>query len=238
MTTSQQQAVLYARFSPRPDARDCDSVERQLAQLREWCQPRRLPIRSEHFDKAASGGDRDRVGFYDALHACRRGDVLLVREWDRFARDRTFAGLAIEDLHRRGVEVRSIAEQGDMPDTLESRLVRGILLELAEYRRHLIAAKTRAAMLRYQAAGRKMSSRAPFGQRIDGQALVADDDELQVVQRILAARRGGASYRQIARQLTAEGVPSRGQAWHHSSIARVCRRFLTTTAALRVAGSK
>ena len=31
------QAVIYARFSPRPDANECDSVEKQLERCRSYC---------------------------------------------------------------------------------------------------------------------------------------------------------------------------------------------------------
>jgi len=50
-------AILYARFSPRPHAEDCDSCERQIADLRAWCKAHNHEIVGEFQDRALSGGD-------------------------------------------------------------------------------------------------------------------------------------------------------------------------------------
>lgn len=229
-------AVLYARFSPRPDAAESESVERQLELLREWCAQRNIQIRSEHFDKALSGGDRDRPGFYDAIHACKPGDLFLVRDWERFARDRTFAGINIETLQRRRVTVRSITQQGDMPDTLESRLVRGFMLELAEYNRHVAAARTRAAMLRHQASGRAMGKIPPFGWREAAPIMVVGKDGKKRKQRrweqdlgeqgtIETIAKMEGSNRQVAKRLQEMGIACRGKCWHQNTVKRIRKRL-------------
>lgn len=228
-------AVLYARFSDRPNAEACESVEHQLAQMREWCAERDVFVRGEFFDKAKSGADRGRPGFFDAIQACRRGDLLLVRDWERFARDRTFAGITFEELARRGVTAKSITENGDMPDTMESRLLRNILLELAEYRRHLIAAQIRNAMLRHQANGRSMGGQAPYGYKkgsyryikVRGarkrQQLLTPDPEEQAVIDVIRDL-DHLKDLEVAKQLNAMGLPCRGREWHAETIKRIRRR--------------
>ena len=81
--------ILYARFSPRPLASECESVESQLAELRAYCVQHGHEVVGEFSDKALSGGsDWDtRPGMLDAANACTRGMVFLVRSYDRLFRD-------------------------------------------------------------------------------------------------------------------------------------------------------
>ena len=82
-------AVLYARFSPRPGAEKCESVEKQLDCCRSYCKGHDYTVMSEHFDKDISGGRMDdRPGFQEAVAAaCRHKVVLVVYKLDRLARN-------------------------------------------------------------------------------------------------------------------------------------------------------
>ena len=225
--------VIYTRFSDRPGAAECESCERQLDEMRRWCGERARPIKSEHADDARSGGDRSRPGLFDAVAACEKGDTLLVYSWDRFARDNPHAVLLLDDLEKRGVEVRSMSEQGDMPMSSEMRLMRGLRLLLAQYEREKIAAVTRASMRWHSAQGRCMGGYRyglrpvadPEGKHTKRGALrrrlVANVEELKAIQRIRELRDRGMGYRAIARQLDKERYPCRGECWQHTLIRRL-----------------
>jgi DNA invertase Pin-like site-specific DNA recombinase len=216
-------AVLYARFSPRPLAQECDSVERQLSDLRSWCEGR-FEIRSEHWDKSLSGNDRDRPGLFDAIRSCQKGDVLLVRDWSRFCRDRTYAAIILEDLAKRAVKVVSITEQGDMPETMESRLLRNIMLDIDEYKRGLIAAKTRSAMLAHQKSGRVMGG-IPMGYMRIGKRLEQHAFEQGQILVIKSMRDDdGMTCHEIASLLNKRNVPCRGKRWYASTVWRILNR--------------
>ncbi len=76
-------------------------------------------------------------------------------------------------------------------------------------------------------AGGYAWGRPPFGYRAEGGELVPDPDEQAAVQRIVGLRADGASLRQIAVTLTAEGLtPKRGGSWHPQQVARVLDRVV------------
>ena len=53
-------ARLYARFSPRPDADECDSIERQFEEMRQECARLNIEVAGEYQDAALSGADEQR----------------------------------------------------------------------------------------------------------------------------------------------------------------------------------
>jgi DNA invertase Pin-like site-specific DNA recombinase len=147
--------------------------------------------------------------------------------------------MLLDQLKKRGVEVRSITEQGDMPETSETRLVRDILLRVAEYRRELIAAQTRAGHLKHMANGRSISRYAPYGKRFGPEAhiadrsgkfqvrktLVDDDEEIQMAERIRMLHfEGSMGFSEIERQLNNEGLTCRNKPWHRAMIKKICKR--------------
>src|SRR5438046_8651834 len=73
-------AVLYARFSPRPNAEECDSVEKQLERCRAYSLGHGYTVVAEHHDKDLSGARADnRPGLQNAISAaCKRKAVLVV----------------------------------------------------------------------------------------------------------------------------------------------------------------
>ena len=158
-------AILYARFSPRPNAADCESCESQLADLRSYCKAHGYTIAGEFHDKALSGGDdwTDRPGMFDAATACKRGMVFAVRSFDRLFRDTRKALMFACDLEKKGVQIVSITEEAASLNTPEAKLMRTFFLALAEYQREIIRARTRAKMRAHQANGRRMSNHVPWG---------------------------------------------------------------------------
>lgn len=234
------QAVAYARFSDRPGAAECESVQHQFKDIREWCAARGLIVRDEFSDEAKSGADRARPGLIAALAACKKGDLFLVRNWERLARDRTYAGMVLEDLARRGISARSITEQGDMEDTMESRLSRGILLEVAQYRREMISAQTKAAMARYKAEGRCMSKSPPYGKRagqpkiiqlpngnlVKKKMWIDHPGELAVAAMIVKEHDLGVTFGNLADQMNVDCTPfCRGKRWVPSIVHRIYWNF-------------
>src|SRR5438270_12986317 len=82
------EAVLYARFSPRPLADECDSVERQIERCRAYSTGHGYTVVAEHEDKDLSGGRADnRPGLQKAIKAaCERAAILVVCSLSRLAR--------------------------------------------------------------------------------------------------------------------------------------------------------
>lgn len=223
-------AILYARFSPRPNAESCESVESQLHDLRAYCVANELDIAGEFADKSLTGGsDWDqRPGMLDATRTAKPGMVFLVRAYDRLFRDVDKATMFRAMLEAKGIEVRSITEPGANGGGMNAKLIRFVFLWIAEYQREITKARTKAKMLEHQAGGRRMSHETPYGwaqDPDDEKRMVACEDELATIVLIKQWHEAGTSLRAIARRLDERGVrPRTGERWHHQQIRRILSR--------------
>ena len=227
-------ARLYGRVSPKPETADpdYDSVDRQFEDMRKWCADNGHEIAGEYFDRGVSGSKgmddtADRPGLWDAMRELKRGEILVVKCWDRLARSQLLAEFIHHEVKKRGGRIVSI-ENGAAPDTPESTLIRQILQAIAEFERHLIRSRTKAAMKKYQAHGRRMGSIVPYGMMPDPedrQRMVENPQETAAIARMLELREKGHTYAGIDEQLRAEGfMPRDAEKWHVQQIRRILAR--------------
>ena len=221
-------AVIYARYSPRRYADDCESVEAQFDYCLDYCHKQSCPVTARLYDKALSGSDEDRPGLWQAVELLKRGDALVVYKLDRLARSVYLSDIIERAVKNKGASIVSVCGEGTWNDSDEDWLIRKILQTLAEYERRVTAARTKASMLRHQANGRRMSKEAPFGWTVDpgdGSRLVKSTAEQKTIERICAMRQSKLSLRAICRQLESEGIKCRkNDKWHHSTIRSVINR--------------
>jgi len=137
---------------------------------------------------------------------------------------------------RRG-RIVSTAGEGTDGDDPTSVLLRRIVDAFSEHERLVIAARTRAALKAKARKGERVGP-LPLGYVADLPAkhlrpddetaakLVPVEEELAVVERIVAAHVAGQSMRAIAAQLTADKVPTKTgrAAWSHSTVQRILGR--------------
>jgi site-specific DNA recombinase len=224
-------AIAYARFSPRPRAEECESVEMQLERCRAFCAGLGYRVLSEHADKDCSGARADnRPGLQAAIAAaCKAKGVLVVYSLSRLARNVDDARAIAKQLHRSGAELAMLRESIDT-STPMGKAFFTIMAVFDELEREQIAARTSDAMLRHQTAGRRMTrrDRCPYGWRpdpSDPSRLAEDAEEQVIIARIRQAHAAGRGLREIARTLDASGVPCRGHRWPHSTVRAILRRF-------------
>jgi DNA invertase Pin-like site-specific DNA recombinase len=228
--TSMTLAVIYARFSPRPNAEECDSVEKQVERCRAYCAGHGYHVVAVRFDKELSGGRADnRPGLQEAIAlACRRRAVLCVFSLSRLARCTRDAIDLAERLGAAGADLAVIQESVNTRSPM-GRFVFTLFSALAQLEREQIAERTSSAMLRHQAEGRRMTrpDRCPYGWRPDPanpDNLVEDSEEQAAIARIRQERQRGRGLREIARRLDQAGVPCRGRNWTHSAVRSVLQR--------------
>jgi site-specific DNA recombinase len=221
-----KRAIIYTRFSPRRHADDCQSIETQLDLCRAYCRRQGYTVLATFEDRALSGDEENRPGLWGAIEAVRRGDVLVAYKLDRLARDVFLAELVQREVRKKGGTVEAV-EGGANGDSAEQAMIRQILQAFAEYERKAIAARTKAAMLRHQANGRRMSARTPYGWKLDPgnpSRLIHDAQELAVIGRMRQLHAQGLGYREIARKLADEGFLCRGGPWWHATIKGILSR--------------
>ena len=216
-------AVIYTRFSPRPDAATTESIETQLDLCRAFAAEHGWEIGGEYEDRGISGGDADRPGLWAAVESLKRGDVLLAYRRDRIARDVYLWAILQRALAKAHATV-AVVVGGVNGDSPEDRMVLTILDAFDQYMREVGAARTKAAMLRHQATGRRMGSRIPYGWKADpaDPARIVEDAGEQLDMRVIRAfAESGLGVRAIVSKLTKNGVPCRGHRWYPSLVERI-----------------
>jgi DNA invertase Pin-like site-specific DNA recombinase len=159
-------AVLYASFSPRPDAEDCDSVEKQLERCDAYSIGHGYTVVAQHQDKDLWGGRADnRPGLQKAVAAaCERKAVLVVSSPSRFARCTKDATDLAERLSAAGADLAVIQENVNTRSPM-GQFILTLFSALAQLEREQMAERTSTAMLRHQATGRRTTrpDRCPYG---------------------------------------------------------------------------
>ncbi len=225
-------AILYARFSPRPNAKTCESIEIQFEKIREYCQANNITCDGAFSDRAISGGDgedrEDRPGLWQAIDALKKGDVLIVHKLDRLARSVYLSHLIEKTLKRKRCRLLSVSGEGTWTDTDQDVLIRQILTSLSEFERKTIASRTKIAKIRHQANLRSQSSNPPYGYSIDpanSAMLIENATEQEVIAKIKLMRSENMPFRAISKALDASNIPSRGKHWHFTTIYRLMQRL-------------
>ena len=107
------------------------------------------------FTDIASGRNMRRSSWQELRGMLRPGDTVLIPRIDRLARNLTEGLKTIEELHCRGINIRSLAEGLDIgDDSPTARLMLHMLLSLAEWERDTIRDRIRAGVERAAAEGR------------------------------------------------------------------------------------
>lgn len=226
-------ANIYTRFSERRDPEACQSIETQLELCRRYCSQHEYEIAAEYSDPEASGGDEDRPGLWMAVESLRKGSVLVAWRADRIARSVYLSEYIHREVAKKKarIEVVDGSRNGDTPEDV---LMRQIFSAFAEYERKLIAARTKASMLRQQDSGLAVSKHPPYGKQLGAPVMMGDKlrntlvdnpDELEVIDKIIRLGGMGMGQREIARMLDDDRVPCRnGGNWNPALVGRIIAR--------------
>ena len=107
------------------------------------------------FTDVASGRNMRRPSWTDLREMLNPGDTVVVPRLDRLARNLWEGLKTIQELHDRGINIRSLAEGLDTgDDSPTSRLMLHMLLSLAEWERDTIRDRIKAGVDRAAAEGR------------------------------------------------------------------------------------
>ncbi len=221
----------YVRVSTADQAAEGVSLDAQRARIAAWCEANGYELAGIHVDAGLSGKRADnRPALQTALCAVtrERGSALVVYSLSRMARSTRDTLAIAERLERAGADLVSLSERIDTTSAA-GRMVFRMLAVLAEFERDQTAERTRVALAHKRARGEAYAP-TPFEFRREGDRLVSDPARAAVVREIVAAREAGRSYRAIASDLRARGVPTaQGGAWDPATVRKV---------ALRAAGAR
>ena len=231
--TRQTRTVAYLRVSTDVQVEQGQGLDVQRDAIKAWAKRRGHRIVGWYTDEGVSGsnGIEGRDGLADALTALADGDAeaLVVAKLDRLARSLTVQEGTLAKAWDLGAAVYAVdlglVAQDDPDDPMRTAM-RQMVGVFAQLERGMIAARMRAGKARKRDAGEWTGTRVPYGQRrIERGKLAPDPAEAAVLDRIVALRDGGASYRQIVAALDADGITTRkGTRWNPNGVRTVYLR--------------
>jgi len=172
-------------------------------------------------DDGVSGGDRDRLERLEAVVRKHKAQAVVVYHLDRFARDVAALLDNLRAYRQRGVKLHVVGRGEIEVDTATGFLMTGVEGLMAEHYRRLIGEKTKDALARLKAKGRKFSRIVPYGYRDaeDGVHLEPDPKEQEVIEIIRTVK---GSVRSISKKLAAKGILARnGRPFSPASLWRI-----------------
>ena len=217
-----KQAIIYERFSPRPDADESKSNEKQEERCRAHCERKGYEVVGVFPDKNISGGLLERPELSKAIAALKPGMVFVADTTRRLARDMFVYLVLRQQIESAGATIE-FADGSPCDATPESRLFQNVLAAFAQYDRERFAARTKAGLAKKRAQGMHVG-RVPVGHRIDKATgkLVPDEWEQKAMERACQCAGARMKSEDIAAVLTQEFGPFRSKPWN----ARTVRKFL------------
>jgi len=198
----------YCRVSTEEQAVSGLGLEAQRTALLAECARRGLPLVAVHTDAGISAKTLDRPALREALEALEAGkaSVLMVAKLDRLTRSVHDATGLLLTAERGGWGLVALDAPVDTT-TPQGAAMAQVLAVFAELERRLIGERTKAALAVRKAQGMRLGRRpAPAGGGVR--------------ERILEARRSGATFAAIAGELNADGVPTAqgGSKWYPGTV--------------------
>jgi site-specific DNA recombinase len=149
--------ILYIRVSSNEQATKALNLENQEGSCREHCQREDWQVIEKFVDRHSARNAVDRPEFQRMLAYCRQhpGKIryLIVFDLSRFARDVADQGMAIAELERCGVELKSVREP-NIDRTPAGKLAANILGTLNQYMTDSLSANMKVKMRQSAEKGR------------------------------------------------------------------------------------
>jgi DNA invertase Pin-like site-specific DNA recombinase len=214
--TSTTRAAIYARFST--DLQNERSCEDQIAYCEAWAERQGLFVVAAFSDEAVSGAsalNRPRLAGMMRMAREKRFDVLVCEDLDRLARKQADLHRIRDELTFLGIKIMTVS---DGTVTAMHAGLKGLMSEIFLTE---LGNKTRRGLMARVAAGASGGG-VSYGYRaVPGKPGEHEINprEADVVRRIYADYVAGATPREIAAALNAEGIPGpRGGKWNSSTL--------------------
>lgn len=211
-------AVIYCRIS-KDERNDRLGVDRQERLCRKLAADEGIEVHAVLIDNdmSASKGRR-RPAFEQMVEILKAGqaDTIVTYHVDRLYRRTTDLERLVDLVEATGAQVHTVAA-GDLDLTTASgRMVARMLGAAAQHEVERLSERLTAKSDELAASGRPPGGRPPYGY---GKGYVIAEAEATALRFMARRVLEGASLLSIARELDADGIPTRqGRRWHHSSV--------------------
>lgn len=209
-------AAIYVRVSTDMQTEMSPDSQRKLAL--EYCKKNDLEVYGIYSDEGISGRKAEkRPEFQRMISDAKAGafDYVVVWKFSRFARNMEESLVYKNALKRHGVEVASISEP--IPEGPIGALIERIFEWMDEYYSINLSGEVRRGLRERAARGYTVGA-TPFGYRREGEELVIDPENAEIVREIFRRAANGSSMYAIAEWLNDRGISSARGAWNENTI--------------------
>lgn len=236
-------AIGYIRVSDQKQV-DGVSLDQQRGAIRRFAQLHRIPLLCILEDAGESAKTLERAEVQQLVRKLEAGEAsaVIVYDLDRLSRYvPDYYTLVDKVMNPRGIRLADTATGWVDTVTPTGRAALGIKAVLSQFQREQTSKTTRDALRHKREAG-EWVGRPPYGFAAPAEGttdLVPIADELRVVRKILARRRGPkpAPFNRIAEELQAAGITARRGSWRGSTIRQIYERRDVYRSVLRSAAS-
>ena len=218
--TATKRAAIYARVSDKSqDTEEKTSISEQISDMEAHCQRRGLTI-TARYQEVGRGWSKNRPEFQRMLADAKRGrfDTIVCWKSDRLSRGMYPAAALMEVVEAYQLELEAVMDAIDMK-TFGLMAAIG-KIELDNFRERASMGKRGSAK-----QGRIPVNNVPFGYRLgEGRRPVVVESESEVIRRVFRMYvREGMGAPAIAKQLTAEGIPTPRAVgrWYDRTVTRI-----------------
>jgi DNA invertase Pin-like site-specific DNA recombinase len=220
-------AVAYCRVSTTAQGEDGVSLDMQRDRIAAWCVANGYDQEAVFVETMSAGRAANRPELLKAIAlACKVRGVLVVFSLSRLARSVKDTLLIAERLEKASANLASLTERIDTNSAL-GKMVFRLLSTLNEFEKDQLSERTESAMSHLRRSNRRISARIPMGYDLgsDGETLLVNPREQQLIERIHSARARGLSYAAIAQSLQEDGVATKaGGRWYPSTVKAILDR--------------
>ena len=215
-----QRAAIYARVSDKSqDGEDKTSISEQISDMEAHCQRRGLTI-TARYQEVGRGWSKNRPEFQRMLADAKQGrfDTIVCWKSDRLSRGMYPAAVLMEVIEAYQIDLEAVMDAIDMK-TFGLMAAIG-KIELDNFRERASMGKRGSAK-----QGRIPVNNVPFGYRLgEGRRPLVEEAEVEIIRRVFHMYvHNGMGAPAIARQLTAEGVPTPHNVgrWYDRTVTRI-----------------
>ena len=216
-------AVIYARYSSYNQTEM--SIEGQIAECRRYAEQHDLLVIQEYIDRAQSATTDKRPNFQRMIDDSEYGsfEVILVYQFDRFARNLNDAGYYRKILSDRGVSVISAME--NIPTDSSGVITLGMIDAINQWYSSQLSEKSRRGLRQRAELLKYNGGNLTYGYAVDENGYyILNEETAPIVKEIFERTAAGESGADIARDLNARGIKTvRGNNFGKNSFQSILR---------------
>lgn len=219
-------AIIYTRFSPRPDSKNCDSCRKQRDRCEAYCVDNGYNTFPSYNDKATSGGVLNRPQLTAAINRLKKGWVLLVDRPDRLSRDLLDTLLIRRQVAEKGAEIAFADGSPSGVGSPEEVFFSNVMAALAAYERDRIIHRCNKGKEKGRKEGKFCGGKLKIGWMIGLEGRVTRClAERSMIIRICKWANEGETSEQVRHTLSTMNYSlCRGQPWSARTIRKIIAR--------------